>query len=98
MPALRRSGDGDDSDDDDDSDDGDDSDDVDGGDDVDDSDDVDGNNSDDNAIDDLDNNDSEVMVIFRAKGKYEIFTDMDKNIRQGTYATPTMPLFSGTFA
>ena len=39
-----------------------------------------------------------VMVIFRAKGKYEIFTDMDKNIRQGNYATPTMPLFSGTFA
>ena len=39
-----------------------------------------------------------VMAIFRAKGKYEIFTDMDKNIRQGTYATPTMPLFSGTFA
>ena len=39
-----------------------------------------------------------VMVIFRAKGKYEIFTDMDKNIRQGTYATPTMSLFSGTFA
>ena len=39
-----------------------------------------------------------LMVIFRAKGKYEIFTDMDKNIRQGTYATPTMPLFSGTFA
>merc|ERR1712004_503247 len=34
----------------------------------------------------------------RAKGKYEIFTDMDKNIRQGTFATPTMPLFSGTFA
>ena len=39
-----------------------------------------------------------LMVIFRAKGKYEIFTDMDKNIRQGTYATPAMPLFSGTFA
>merc|ERR1712107_342662 len=34
----------------------------------------------------------------RAKGKHEIFTDMDKNIRQGTYATPAMPLFSGTFA